>query len=879
MLINKMNQNAEPITDKINCGDKTNVTLSTYACANAEINSDGYELDIGCYGIGCYGTQISMTNSGSVLDVECSGYNACGGMTAISQGDVDLSCNGDTSCEATSITTMSLNPQTVNCTGNSTCVALYWGSESALSINCNGKNVCQEAQFEGANISMTCKGMEACMDGEIVSLGNMFLDCTGNGKLGESQCENIKVTAIEKDATARVICGRKENGTNACTNAVIDASANDIIIDCAVSGCNSASIISENPRSSLTLNCIDIFSCFMIDLLTQGELQMDCRGDESCRLGSIEIQKELAETRLNCTGSRACQDTNINVVTGLSMNCDGDSSCGYSKLTAKAIDLTCNGDISCTNANISLYYSTIGGLSTMNITCNQNRSCAQMFVVLPTQFDNGFFDITSHKNGVCDGLSFQCGSTLTADFIWDSKLEKYQCSSLECCPWDPSQPPYIPQVTNNTIVVTNSTIIDASNITNVPQNPWYPKYDLSYLTLDASKAKDLTLNCNATRSCENTLVLCSEAKCDINCNAQYGCNKANISAIKTTGETNIVCDNLGACNSMNITGISTKASLECTGSAGSEPVGPCDYLKLQASDATEVSISCTDKLGCNGLNVTADNAGKLSIIAGTDKDSSGIANAFTQSVIEATNAASVEIKCHGWCANNKITATQDIMISCDTIDFPTSAGCDNWTVNAESAQSVSLFFEGKYAAPNGVFNVMKASEVNVTLSSNVGYASSDMNDRSLIIGPSKSDGKFNLLCYNYGCYFGNFKTNDGLMDINAKFKGQCNCTKIEDCVDEWDLICTAGDNSFNGDECNDGSNCCDTDSIKTIQSNFNDYTKLAKCPSGSSSNKKLSGGAIAGIVIAIVVVLAAIGGGLFYYKKKKESSEPLLVNE
>merc|ERR1719445_98007 len=97
-----------------------------------------------------------------------------------------------------------------------------------------------------------------------------------------------------------------------------------------------------------------------------------------------------------------------------------------------------------------------------------------------------------------------------------------------------------------------------------------------------------------------------------------------------------------------------------------------------------------------------------------------------------------------------------------------------------------------------------------------------------------------LLCINYGCYFGKFKSNDGLIDIDTTFGGQCG----------------------------DGDQCCDKTSVQSIMKSFNDYASEQKCPSGGggSNKNKLSGGAIAGIVIGIILFFVIVGGGGWYWR-------------
>merc|ERR1719203_1686258 len=146
-------------------------------------------------------------------------------------------------------------------------------------------------------------------------------------------------------------------------------------------------------------------------------------------------------------------------------------------------------------------------------------------------------------------------------------------------------------------------------------------------------------------------------------------------------------------------------------------------------------------------------------------------------------------------------------------------------------------------------------------------------------------------CVNYGCYFGNFLTKNGLNDLNVSFEGDCNCTSIGQCVSQWDLQCEAGSSKFDGKKCSDGNVCCDDGGVQEVDDSFDEYLDDAKCPSGggggSSSKNGLSGGAIAGIIIAVLAAIVLIVGGVLYWRRQKTmaatealaNSGPLLVND
>merc|ERR1719491_837447 len=212
------------------------------------------------------------------------------------------------------------------------------------------------------------------------------------------------------------------------------------------------------------MNCFETDSCQAMNVQTDGVVEMICSGLSSCRSSTINAMSDgaanIGTSMVSCTNHSACESMTLSTPSDLSLHC-GDL-------------------LSCASATVQ----SISG--TMRVACDVNQSCADMRVVLPSDFENGFFEITQTQNDVANGLYFSCNSdAVHTDFVWDTVLGKYQCAQMACCPWNPSKPPFA--LPNNTLTCNDSAeypyscVIDAANVTGQPQNPFFPKYDLSYV--------------------------------------------------------------------------------------------------------------------------------------------------------------------------------------------------------------------------------------------------------------------------------------------------------------------------------------------------------------------------------------------------------------
>eukprot|EP01084_Bolivina_argentea_P127369 225269_1 len=373
--------------------------------------------------------------------------------------------------------------------------------------------------------------------------------------------------------------------------------------------------------------------------------------------------------------------------------------------------MTCNGEKSCISSTIQSF----GG--TVDMNCDTNLSCHNVTAILPQQgsFNNGFFSITQNIKGACSELRFKCGLVYTK-FVWDDKLEKYQCDSMDCCPWNPSKPPFY--FANNTISCAKDSncTINGSNVTSEPQNPFYPKYDVTFMNIDGSMANNLGVECNEPKICISTNITCAAFGCNVLCNGQYSCNGSNIFAMYSN-TTNIVCNDVGSCNNMSIADITGSAAIICSNG------GSCKYVQIMAPNASSLEVYCGNKVGCSNLNIVATMTDYVNVTAlGLE----GMDNALTDSYIDARYVARIDVRCNGLCSNNKIDANYSTLLNvvCDTKRFDGHGyfgGCNQWTVNAHNAKEVNLNFTGQYAAPNGIINVSNATMVNVRFESDIDY--------------------------------------------------------------------------------------------------------------------------------------------------------------
>ena len=737
-------------------------------------------------------------------------------------------------------------------------------------MNCQGIQSCRYSNLsvEESVITMNCNGNKACQSANIVGKGDLNLECTINGN---ASCASMNINMMT-NKTQTLKCGDKESDSAyACDSLSFSTTANSLNVDCYEMGCNGTTVKTMNPVSTLNLDCSSKDACVGAQVIANGNFDYQCAGDYSCR-GLQVTTTQNKDQNVICKADHICESLQWTASGGLSIECDGESACYKSSFIAANTSINCVGNQTCSNgmvqsmtANIncnatgsnetmpcpSMFIATtkalsmtcagMGSCKSSNLSidgeakliCESNDSCGDMTVILPANFNNGFFQMNGSQKGSCDDFKFKCAHPTSrpsiTDFIWDKQLNKYQCANSECCPWDSSKPPYIPEVANGTLTcerfINNKTgmcNINGSNVTTKPQNPWYPKYDISFLSLDASMAKELNLECATKSTCSNTNVQGASSESNINCNAEDACLEATISGLKSE-TTNINCINSASCHYMKVKDVTGKGQLYCNSGGNAEV--PCVSIDYTAPTAKEVDIKCIgSSMGsaCSDLIVHAGNVGKLSL------------------------EAYVEI---------------------DGID---------WVVHGANATNVEVLFDGLDALWSGTFDFSNVKALNVTLAAT--EQSNGIDDIPLIYGPS--GGLFDLTCKNYGCYYGNFETDNGLSDINVTFTG-CNCTDLNDCVNAWELTCDGGKtNEFVNGECRDQEgNCCDANDETRITNDFD--RQLSTCPSGGggSSSSGLSGGAIAGIVIGVVLFIILVAGGAYVYIKKKKMGDPLLVND
>eukprot|EP01083_Nonionella_stella_P210112 760996_1 len=149
----------------------------------------------------------------------------------------------------------------------------------------------------------------------------------------------------------------------------------------------------SNPTNKLDMLSQGSSSCSLMNVKTDGEMNIACHGSQSCKASNfnpITSQPRILGNinALNCTGESACISMRLASAADLYTICNGATACKTINLVALKTNLTCIGDQSCYDSNIT----TSGALK---LDCNGvgNENCGGMIIQNHCKIDTSCYNL------------------------------------------------------------------------------------------------------------------------------------------------------------------------------------------------------------------------------------------------------------------------------------------------------------------------------------------------------------------------------------------------------------------------------------------------------------------------------------------------------
>eukprot|EP01084_Bolivina_argentea_P276642 472065_1 len=400
-------------------------------------------------------------------------------------------------------------------------------------------------------------------------------------------------------------------------NNIITCTSTSCFITCDNPHNCSSTIINASQSDSLTIQCTEYRSCYLINLL-QGpstSIHIQCLNAAACDQAVFDIQ-----------------DTEDVYISCYNINCDG---CGTSKGACRLaifnaqhsinVNVDCLHRYDCwsttfdiTNTdNTYLYASKYGGLwksiiigtsisDELTVNCTGKSACRQADITCPIsascniycQYDAIDWEICrdldiflenvnaelnlicGSKSGNCQNVDLHCDSTgLMSNIEWFGEPDRYECIDLDlCCPNTLRAPVNIIQCNSGANCVLNCTDISCAYKTII--NATYAlsltvscnnNYECQYNDIYCPNNGDCIVNCLGQSSCRfMELFPETVTSLRINCVGSYSCKNMDIRDYIVIGNTDVMCFGVQSCYLMDII-------VDTTG----------DYFKLYCTDGKQ----------------------------------------------------------------------------------------------------------------------------------------------------------------------------------------------------------------------------------------------------------------------------------------------------
>ena len=602
----------------------------------------------------------------------------------------------------------------VNCdysSGNCTDVVIDGSLASNVTVNCSYDGYCQSLVVycpDGGECDIKCEGSYTCQDMEVMY----------EGYLSDSGLINI-------------LC----DGTRACGNMTINA---DSIFELSIT-CNSDTASGDDTCYYLELNANNagnvIINANEQDAIAQSRFYVE-------NATSVEISGRGRYTLYACV----LQADNAEIVEINLASDDPDMATFAMDWHVPEVTIfNCYG-AGCKNLN-QIYRSVIGNpndfefniatcgqcdslsecLGSFELYCNNTGSVDYFTEMAPCTTNNcGCSDIIDTRNG----STFEITSVESNCYLVDGFIK---CAADEAC-----------------IIHCDSTAECEGSI------------------IDGSLATNLSLNCSATDSCRDAIVLCPEGGCHINCEGANACFGQEINY-----DGNIM-DNAGV-------------SLLCVGSY------VCHEMIINAEFAANIEIICDANVNQDYLDDYPEWA-------------------YDYYYWQSNTYMEVPFP---WPCNLTLNANHAGNVLIDLNEAYASYH-DVW--NVENAKNVILLATGFLAVYNGEFKGDNASSVTLSFSSKGNYSAAVSSDWYL-----PDDTIIN--CYGTGCYKLNNIYGSAELQIKIDSCGQCN--GINGCIDSFSLYCDNGVDYFTSDsQCGSNNNCGCSDIVDNVE--YSSYP-VAEC--------------------------------------------------
>eukprot|EP01084_Bolivina_argentea_P226932 383256_1 len=744
---------------------------------------------------------------------------------------------------------------------------------TSLTVNCADSNYCENTVIYCQNVgscTLTCNAAYACTTAKILYYGQLSdnaiitINCqTANAcdsmELNVENAESVIINADVQDSLissmlrADYVGSLEINLKNTATNGMIWYIPQNTTFNCFGFGCYNLNQIHRVD--------INIAAGFKMNIATCGQ----CSSVEDC----------LNNFDLNCP----------NGVDSFTPNdpCTNSNSCGCKDIINYKTQLTSNyGELAQCNNNLAVHTPTCKSNKACTVDCTSS-SCQNE--IIDGRPGTSLTVNCGGSNTYCQNTFIHCGSSgpcvVTCDIndvcvntklFYDGSIESVQleCSTELSC--------------NNMVINTKNAISFNVSLTSdggngatsgtnwfIPQNTNFHCYGTGCKNLNEINRgnsitstglffnintcnecdtlgeclSDFDLNCISGEDLYTSLDLCS----DLSVNNECGCTDIINNNIQfTTIYSGVNCPGIAPTIQYCTAGI--PCEIKCDNKTGSS----CEGQVIVGGDATYLTVDCGDNYHCRNTTFNCP-------LAGCDINCNDtFACDFMKIVYNGKHSdmGIININCLGQKACKKINVKADyiyqINLICEGIPLINSYACERIKLHANHAEMVSIIVSEKYGSYYDEWNVKYAN--NILLDAKGSGSNAYALYRSTLYANYAGDVEINLSsdtdtshpanyvnwyipqnttfnCFGFGCYNLN-QIHRVDINIAAGFKmniatcGQC--SSVEDCLNNFDLNCPNGVDSFTpNDPCTNSNSCGCKDIINYKTQLTSNYGELAQC--------------------------------------------------
>eukprot|EP01083_Nonionella_stella_P219731 786803_1 len=770
-----------------NVAEDCAINCSSAICPNKYINAaDATSLELYCE---CQGSYVQCPAEGS-CNIICNGDESCSYSIISSQSDAfNLECAAVDSCAYSQILISSIQDTTITCSQVNSCRNMNISFSdltysapptvlNALSLFCLSTTSCKSLHFGMgysnlvSTVNLVCNGNSSCdsllISGENSEIFSLDVDCIGTHL---HSCKGVNVFATINN-TVDINCAY----TASCIDGLF--------------------LFDMKPRATANINCNNQY-------ITNQEALGACYGAQF----NLSSNSQNNDNFITITCNQYdCVLTTFDTgsIDSVQIFCDSPYSCHKTTIhgtQSSSLLIDCQSDNACYQTEVYCPYQQLNGCV---IHCKEyDNVCNSMTIHVPhdsrddiygKDYAHNYLELNcpSHDSYVqtpCGDITFGCFTSNSYAYIrsvelyLDEDQSGYICDNTElsyCCPW----------LYGGTVscVKNDDCVIDCSE--SIHCNKTY---------INGTMAKTLTVNCN--QDCSDSIILCPNDGCIVNCIGQSSCHRTEIKYDGTISDGGSVI-------------------LNCTG--GNE----CESTKLYAINAATIIVDARYK---TAVSVHGEYADEIIVFCG------GLGTDSNYRIPGGLGCQ--EFFVYGTYANDiEITVTN-------------SYGFYKSDIYGQYAKSVTIDVINGYAFYESYLHLEEAEEVMINCRSNCRFNNDyGGKDKCKPYGNAcwaghwylSSKNSVNINCYGWGCGSTGIDitpTNDSTellskVNINANGCGMCDST--DECVAAWNIWCK---NEWNEYERIDIPECTDVNPWQYSTGDYNTYSVDCGCQNVVSNSQ------------------------------------------